>query len=309
MSKVTILLSTYNGEKYLSELLKSLIQQTYKDWICYIHDDGSSDGTVSILHQFSERYIEHFKILDYPSTGGAKENFISLLNYPTTDYIMFCDQDDVWLPTKIKVTLDKMKNIEHSKTQVPTVIFTDLKVVDKNLNTIADSYFSYEHRDPNKIELKNLLQKNIAAGCTMMINKRMLKLAIQNVQLLNLAMHDWGIMLLGCAEGSIGYVQSATIMYRQHENNQVGATQAASYDRLKSLLLGKKIIAIYQSVQLERDFVRRLSENVKKNSQYYSFLQQFSKVLLQNKFHRMKFYLENNLIDLNSMRILRVLFV
>lgn len=306
MSKVAILLATYNGANYLSELLDSLIKQTYSNWICYIHDDGSTDRTPIILQKYRQKYPQKFKLLAYPATGGPKENFISLLKYPKADYIMFCDQDDVWLPKKISLTLQKMKASESS---VPIVIFTDLKVVDQNLAPIADSYLAYTGRNPRKLNLVQLLHQNVASGCTMMINRSLLELAQAHPTLLRLAMHDWGLMLLASVYGRIGYLEQATILYRQHQSNQVGAARHNINERVHQVLKGEKLEAVRENISLQRAFAKELNQQIAPDNRYASFLQQFSQIEQQSKLVRVKFYLAHHLIDFNLFRFWRLLFV
>ena len=132
-------MATYNGEKYLREQLQSLYNQTYTDWTLYIGDDGSSDGTASIVREFSQRYGNI--VFHQNSEGkGAMRNFMDLLAEAEADYYMFCDQDDVWLPHKVETTLRKMRETEAENKERPALACSDLRVVDKNLQTIAPSY-------------------------------------------------------------------------------------------------------------------------------------------------------------------------
>ena len=97
---IDILLATYNGEKYLPELLSSLEQQTYTDWKLIIIDDCSKDKTIDILHSFKETSKHSVEIfINSKPVGCGKDNFFALAKKSTSDYIAFCDQDDVWLPT------------------------------------------------------------------------------------------------------------------------------------------------------------------------------------------------------------------
>ena len=103
---VTILLATLNGEDYLKAQLESIAAQTYENWQLVVGDDGSTDGTISILEEFSKQYPEQVTIIkNDPPQGSAKDNFISLIQNSYGPYFMFCDQDDVWKPDKIYLTL------------------------------------------------------------------------------------------------------------------------------------------------------------------------------------------------------------
>ena len=100
---VTILLATLNGEDYLKAQLESIAAQTYENWQLVVGDDGSTDGTISILEEFSKQYPEQVTIIkNDPPQGSAKDNFISLIQNSYGPYFMFCDQDDVWKKNKMR---------------------------------------------------------------------------------------------------------------------------------------------------------------------------------------------------------------
>jgi len=106
-------MATYNGEQYLRYQLDSILNQSFKDWRLLIHDDGSVDNTLSVIKEYQEKYPEKIIHLnDGMRTGGAKNNFFHLMKNATAEYIMFCDQDDFWLTTKVQKSLDKIKDIE-----------------------------------------------------------------------------------------------------------------------------------------------------------------------------------------------------
>ena len=161
--KIAILLATYNGERYLRELLESLIGQSLQNFCCFVHDDGSKDETVKILEDYCSRYPQRFVMVEGESTGGAKSNFMYLMNQVQADYYMFCDQDDVWLPEKVKMSYDL---IEKQKMDIPTVVYTDLKIVNSNLNLIDSSYYHYTGKNPSRNSLIDLLKCNVTVGCT-----------------------------------------------------------------------------------------------------------------------------------------------
>ena len=154
-SKVAILLATYNGERYLQDQLDSLINQSFKDWVCYVHDDGSKDNTMSILRSYSKKYPKRFKILDYPGGQGAAGNFLSLIKFAANNckenYFLFSDQDDIWLPNKIELEVNKMEEVYDDKT--PILVYCDQKVVDQNLNIISNSSMNYSKKSHENDEL------------------------------------------------------------------------------------------------------------------------------------------------------------
>ena len=110
---VSVLLASYNGEKYIREQLDSILNQTFSDLSIVISDDLSADGTPEIIREYEEQYPGRVRSLrNSERSGSAQNNFFRLLKSEADDYIMLCDQDDVWLPDKVEVTLREMKKLE-----------------------------------------------------------------------------------------------------------------------------------------------------------------------------------------------------
>lgn len=249
--KVYILMATYNGEKYLREQIDSILNQTFKNWILWIHDDNSNDNTISIIKEFRSKCPNKIKFLDdATSTGGAKENFTYLLSHIDLnfDYIMFCDQDDVWLPIKIELTLEKMVETENTNLSKPILLHTDLIVVDENLKTISNSMLSYQKLDiRNQYKLELISLENVVTGCTMMINKKLFDLShnIPN----NAIMHDWWIAIQTLKNsGKIEFIDIGTIKYRQHLNNTIGSKKVNLLYYLKKTLEINKLVSNYKMI-------------------------------------------------------------
>ena len=110
--KIDILMATYNGGKYVEEQLKSIISQSYENWNLVIRDDGSGDNTLKILNEYSKSDKRIHIILDNKGNLGLVKNFEELMKRSTEEYIMFSDQDDVWVDNKINILLQKMLEIE-----------------------------------------------------------------------------------------------------------------------------------------------------------------------------------------------------
>ena len=228
MSTVRILLATYNGEKYIGEMIESILAQDHTDWQLVLSDDQSRDNTVSILEDYAGRYPD--RITHYRSGlhfGNAQGHFLHLLQqFPDAPYIMFCDQDDVWHRQKVSATLSKMQEIE--KPGVPAVVHTDLRVVDGQLQEMHPSFLGYSGLSGERMELKQLLVQNVVTGCTMMVNGAMAELANAHMPAGKILMHDWWLAMTGAAMGTVGFLNQATIDYRQHGNNTVGAKDTKS---------------------------------------------------------------------------------
>ena len=112
-AEISICMATYNGEKYLKEQLDSILAQVNTDWKLLIRDDGSEDSTIEIIEDYAEKYPDKIELTtDSFGRLGPCMSFSRLLDLADAEYIMFCDQDDVWLSNKIALTLGAMKQAE-----------------------------------------------------------------------------------------------------------------------------------------------------------------------------------------------------
>lgn len=225
--EVAILLSTYNGAKYVGELLDSLISQTHENWKVWIRDDGSSDETLKLLDYYKARDKRVNVLVADGDRLGACGSFACLMKYMTNSrYIMFCDQDDVWLPNKIEVTLEAMREAEcqYGK-DLPLLTHTDLRVVDEDLHVIAPSLKRFVNvtRTTNR-PLARLLAQDFVTGCATMINQSLLQASLPVPR--EAEMHDYWVSLVGAALGRLVFVPRATILYRHHGVNTSGGPRS-----------------------------------------------------------------------------------
>ena len=226
---IAILLCTYNGEKYLSQQIDSLLNQTFQDFIIYAHDDGSTDQTNQILQQYRDSHANKIVILEDRKKGrGAKDSLMCLLNEVSADYYMFCDQDDIWLKSKVEDTYKRMLEVEKQHRNKPIVIHTDLTLVDKNLNVIFPSFWKYANMyvDISK-KFRYLCLDNIVTGCTMLFNNRAKTISLSQTNP-HVPLHDYWIALITAKYGIVENLKKQTILYRQHENNVTGCGKRAS---------------------------------------------------------------------------------
>lgn len=221
---VDILLATYNGADYVVEQIESLFRQDYPHWRVLARDDGSSDKTGDILRDYAERHPERFVLI--PAEGanlGFVGNFARLMEHSSADYLAFCDQDDVWLPEKLRLSLEEMQALELAHgADKPLLVHTDLRVVDGDLNEIAPSFWGYQELDAGAgTALNRLLIKNVVTGCAAMINRPLKDLSLPIPA--EAKAHDWWIALIAAAMGAVGHVTAPTVLYRQHKGNTIGA--------------------------------------------------------------------------------------
>ncbi len=237
---LTILLATYNSERYLREQLDSIFSQTYHDWILVIRDDLSTDDTMCIVKEYQSHYPEKITILDNEGKSlRAYLNFYEMLSKVEADYYMFCDHDDVWLPNKIEISMKRMKEVE--RTEVPVIVHTDMKVVDQDLNIINDSFWAYSRLLPEKTSFKEMVLCNSVNGCTMLFNRNARELALPHVT--HATMHDMLVaQSVAAKNGIISPIYVPTVLYRQHIDNVVGAHERNKSFYFKKILVFRKTL-------------------------------------------------------------------
>ena len=218
---ITILLTTYNGERFLSEQLDSLFSQTVQDFVLIVQDDGSTDGTQKILETYRKRIPERIEIHQNKKILGPAYNFLDLMYRYRDGYLMLCDQDDVWLPHKIENTLKKMKSMEdiHGE-NTPILIHSDLTVVSQDLQVIFDSYFYMAGVDSID-SIKQMVLRNNVAGCTTMYNGALAQMLEEIPK--NCVMHDFWLAQIAFCFGKVICLPESQILYRQHSKNTLGA--------------------------------------------------------------------------------------
>ena len=212
-----------------------MLNQTYTDFVCYIHDDGSTDGTLEVAEEYAALHPGRFCILrDGVSHLGAKGNFFHLLASVEADYYFFADQDDVWMKEKIKRLLESIRKLETSALAPgPCAVFCDMKVTDEKLDVIHESFIRSLDRDGAYHSYQEIIMDNPAAGCSMCFNracrdaavfataideKERLKKAVRLVE-----MHDVWVLFTASLLGNIEVIDEPLVYYRQHGKNEMGA--------------------------------------------------------------------------------------
>lgn len=221
-----LLLATHDGERFLPALLESVLAQEFAGFTILARDDGSTDATPAILGDYAGRHPGRLRILP-PSRerGGACANFAALLDAAEADFVFLCDQDDVWLPGKMKLTYARMEELVASYgAETPLLVHTDLAITGPDLQPLADSIGRYCRIDHARSSLSDLLLSNVATGCTMLVNRALYALARPVPA--NVLMHDHWLAQVAAATGAILFEPTATILYRQHDDNTLGVQPA-----------------------------------------------------------------------------------
>lgn len=258
--KVNIVMSTYNGELFLTEQIISIQEQTFKNWQLFIRDDGSSDHTPEIIKFFAENDSRIIFINeDNRENFGVIKNFFTLVKYDNADYYFFSDQDDVWLPNKMELMLSKAFQ---RPADLPLMVYTDLMVVDQNLQVLNKSMIRLQSHHPNTTLIQELTENTVTGGVSMINHALAKRWQTTN----DIIMHDWYLALLATATGELLYVDQPGELYRQHDNNVLGARTLKK--RLKTWLLGpRKMLDKYwiliHASQLQADKVLQENEIAK----------------------------------------------
>ena len=225
---VSVLLSTYNGEKYIREMIDSILSQDDVSVKLIIRDDGSSDSTKDILKEYGDRIT-----VDFAKNAGVGVSFMNLVYFAgdETDYYAFSDQDDIWLPDKISRAVAYLK--DHTE---PALYASNQTLVDAECNKIRD-----RHSEPPGCSIYQILCNNKLSGCTMVWNKELQKLLVRNesrptAELLKKRIHDVWVGAVAASVGSIYFDMESGILYRQHENNVVGVREVKKLDLWKKKL-------------------------------------------------------------------------
>lgn len=220
--KIDILLATYNGEKYVAEQIESILNQTYKNFNLIISDDCSKDNTINILKEYAkrdERIILHLQEKNF----GVVKNIEFLLKQVKNNLFMLSDQDDVWGKEKVEKTVEKLEK------ENADLVFGDLEVVDKNLNTIYPSFGDFMLLNKKIKKYINSYKVNYlyncVTGCTVLSKKRFIDKILPLPINSKFLIHDHWIGLIVSLNGKLAYMPEKYIKYRQHGDNQVGTNK------------------------------------------------------------------------------------
>ncbi|WP_127594764.1 glycosyltransferase family 2 protein [Paenibacillus lautus] len=228
MKQVQVLLSTYNGEHYISGQLQSILKQSYPHISVLVRDDGSSDQTVALLKEYAKAHTDRIKVI-VGSNIGVVSSFFELVQQsdPHADYYCFCDQDDVWMEQKIERAVSVLSS---QADHIPAMVFTSTELTDKDLNSLG----TWPKAPSKQPSFYNALVQNIAVGATITINMAARDKFVKGYEVDNskIIMHDWWFYLLVSGFGNVIYDNRPSILYRQHESNVVGGSNSL-FDKLK----------------------------------------------------------------------------
>jgi len=226
MKSITILMSTYNGEKYLEEQLESLLGQKNCNLKILVRDDGSSDDTIKILERYKKK-----ELLDWYKGSNLKSanSFMDLIkNAPKTDYYAFCDQDDVWNNDKIEIAIDTLEKIGNN--EKPLLYCSNYELVDEALVSI-----NIDNHHKSSTNFSDAIVGSCCTGCTVVFNQKLIDY-LRKEYPKNILMHDdWAHKVCLAVGGIVYYDERPMLKYRQHKNNVDGGVHNIK-KRIKNIL-------------------------------------------------------------------------
>lgn len=234
MVNVAVLLSAYNGDKFIKEQIESILNQNGVNVKLTIRNDGGDpeEKTRRIIREYVAK-DERVSLLEGENLGCAKSFWQLLREAPEADYYAFADQDDVWLPDKLKAATDMLRGYDDT---IPQLYCGSVRVVDSALQPIAGAEAGGKAY-ATKFPLPFI--KSIAPGCTFVFNERARGICAEYVGALDI--HDWMMTKIVSVFGEIHFDENAYILYRQHGNNEIGATGKISlkFRSVKNVMSGK----------------------------------------------------------------------
>ncbi|MBN2895283.1 MAG: glycosyltransferase family 2 protein [Campylobacterales bacterium] len=254
---ITLLLATYNGERYLRNQLLSLQQQTFGDWQLLIRDDGSSDATLSIINTFCAHDSRIQLITDAQGRLGAAGSFWQLLLHVKTPYAIFCDQDDVWLERKIELLFNCAQDLPKD---APSIVYCDAHAYSDEEGVITSSSVSHLHAS----HLREFLFFNSGyQGCSILMNRALIDEAKNYT--VPFYMHDDIVSLLAHTFGAVYFLNKPLMLYRQHDRNVTGATARSKLQIAKGFFRSGAAVLSRAHYEEKQAFYERYKNQLSKD--------------------------------------------
>ena len=237
--KATVLLAAWQGARFLPAQLQSLADQTFSDFDLLYQDDGSGDDTRHILEARARQDSRLHPGIQQGQRLGPVKNFFSLMQQAAdSDYVFLCDQDDLWEPRKMETLLRAAR--ESACADKPLLVHSDASLIDDRGNPLSESFFRRQGWDPRAVGLNRLLVQNNVTGCTLMMNRPLVRLIISYGRPERMFMHDWFCALTAASFGHILFVNEPLVRYRQHGDNVLGASRRSLMRRGMEALRGRE---------------------------------------------------------------------
>lgn len=214
---ISVAMASYNGARYIREQVDSIMTQLDEGDELIVSDDGSTDDTVPIIQEY-ETKDSRVRLIRNPGKGVVS-NFENAVKECRGDYIFLCDQDDVWVPHKVKTIMDAFRN-------GADLVLSDAVVGDENLHTLYDSFYAFNHSKPGM--MRNIIH-NSFHGCTMAFNKKIKDIALPFSR--KVPMHDIWLGQLAMLFGKVAYLPDKLVLYRRHGGNATGYQKSSLWQK------------------------------------------------------------------------------
>lgn len=289
---VDILLSTYNSVKYLKEQIDSILQQTYTNWNLIIRDDGSVDSTIELIKSYKDSRIQ--LITDSLGNVGSLKSFSLLLEASKSNYIMFCDHDDIWLPEKIECFLIEIQNKEKQYPNLPILIHGNMILIDKYGRELNKTFWDYGKVNPKGDKLNFILIQNTVTGCSCIFNRALKELIYPVPE--KIYMHDWWVGAVAATFGYIYRIEKPYTKYRLHGDNQVGVNKYSIKlikNKIKDFSKSKEILK--KSITQAEEILKIIYKNQEKiNKINFELVYKYSIINRYNFFIKLFFIIKYN---------------
>jgi glycosyltransferase involved in cell wall biosynthesis len=252
---ISIVMATYNGEKYIKTQLDSIINQTYKNIEIIIVDDLSNDNTVEIVKNYISRY-KNIRLYVNPKNLGYIKNFEKGSKKTTGDFIAFSDQDDFWMPRKLERLATEIGNYD--------VIYCNSELVDKKLNSL-NKKLSTNHNFISSKNPINFMIKNCVSGHAMLIKKELLHNCFDFSDLIP---HDWWVTFIASTKNGVCFLNETLVKYRIHNDNVFAGDGYGKKNKTVKNIERKHRIKYFYKVLPENTVLRRINESYQNNSIY-----------------------------------------
>lgn len=232
ITKVDVVMATFNGEKYIREQFMSILNQSVAINKIIICDDCSTDNTIKVIEDIIKaKKIFNVEILKNKVNIGPTRTFLKVINESHSEFIILADQDDIWLENKVYQLLQGARNLNSSK---PGVFFSNLDLINSEGIKIGKSFWQEWEINPKKIELRKIITGNIIPGCSMIINNKMKEILSKN-NIDEISFHDHFILLISTIYKNFDFSDESLMLYRSHNTNFT-TKQKRNVSFIKSLI-------------------------------------------------------------------------
>ena len=233
--KICVIMSTYNGEKYIEQQLDSIFTSPQNIFL-YVRDDGSKDRTIEILKDYRIKHAVSIEVNEGKNVGSAESFLTALRECPKADYYAFCDQDDVWIDGKLSAAAEQI-----GTTNQPVLWCSDYQVTDSDLHVMISSVL----KQPVQDSVRAVFYNNVP-GCTMVFNWALMQ-ELRKVNISNIRMHDIMAINVALITGKVIFDKTPYVLYRQHGNSVLGYSH-------KKIQIGKWIKEKLELIRNKEDY-------------------------------------------------------